>query len=468
LYFYVEPSIGKRPLGDPTRLRQVLVNLLSNSVKFTNTGMVKLHAALKDMSERTITMYFEIKDSGIGMTREQIDKIFDPFTQAESSTTRQYGGAGLGLAITRNIIELMGGEISVESTPGVGSKFSFELTFDTIDVTDDEIFEKKIVLNELEKPSFEGEILLCEDNVMNQQVICEHLTRVGLKTVVAENGKIGVELVLKRKQRGEKQFDLVFMDMHMPVMDGLEASAKILQIDPGIPVVAMTANIMANDREIYRMSGMNDCVGKPFTSQELWHCLMKYFTPVARGDMRKNAQLEADMEFHKSLQKLFVKNNRNKHEEIVKALKDGDIKLAHRLAHTLKGNAGQIGKVLLQQAAANVELFLKDGKNNVTEDLLKILETELNIVLNDFSSLFDEPPPAQPEERIPNFEQGKIQELFGKLDPLIKSGNPECLDFIKDLRAVPGSGLLIQYMEDFEFQTAYQALIELREKLETA
>jgi signal transduction histidine kinase/DNA-binding response OmpR family regulator len=390
LYFYAEPSTGKMPLGDPTRLRQIFVNLLSNAVKFTNTGMIKLHAALKERNEQTITMSFEVIDSGIGMTQEQMEKIFDPFTQAESGTTRKYGGTGLGLSITKNIVELMGGKLIVDSSPGIGSKFSFDLTFDTVDVTIDDEIEKKMTLNEIEKPIFEGEVLLCEDSVMNQEVICEHLARVGLRTVIAENGKIGVEMIKNRKQNGEKQFDLVFMDMHMPVMDGLEASAKILEIETNIPIVAMTANIMSSDREIYRMSGMNDCVGKPFTSQELWRCLMKYLTPVSGGTVQKSIQLEAELEYQKEFERMFIKNNRDKYEEIVKALESNNVETAYRLAHSLKGNAGQIGKIRLQQAAADVECQLKNGKNLSSDKQLKILESEFLMVINELSPLLDE------------------------------------------------------------------------------
>jgi len=313
LYFYVEPSLGKRPLGDPAKLRQVLVNLLSNAVKFTNVGMIKLNAVLREMNEKTITMYFEVKDSGVGMTPEQVKKIF-------SSDSPE-----LGLSITKNIVELMGGKLSIDSSPGIGSKFSFELTFDTLDVKIDDIYDEKILMNQVEKPAFRGEVLLCEDNIMNQQVICEHLTRVGLNTVVAENGKIGLDTVAGRKERGEKQFDLIFMDMHMPVMDGLEAAAKIMELNTGVPVVAMTANIMFNDREIYKKSGMNDCVGKPFTSQELWRCLMRYLTPKSVEKEHKYMQIEADMEFQKSLQAVFVKTNENKYSEIIEALEKGTL-----------------------------------------------------------------------------------------------------------------------------------------------
>jgi signal transduction histidine kinase/DNA-binding response OmpR family regulator len=484
LHFYAEPSIGKRPLGDPTRLRQVLVNLLSNAVKFTNTGTVKVLAEIKDKSEKTVTMHFEVKDSGIGMTRNQMDRIFDPFMQAETGTTRQYGGTGLGLAITRNFVELMGGKLAVESAPGVGSKFSFDLVFDTVDAGDDGTFGQKLVFNELEKPMFEGDVLLCEDNSMNQQVICEHLARVGLRTVVAGNGKIGVEMVQNRIEKGEKKFDLIFMDMHMPVMDGLEASEKIIELNAGIPIVAMTANIMSDDREIYKKSGMNDCVGKPFTSQELWRCLMKYLTPVntenkntpekksgsetgfqlnSASQLNADSLYEAEMEFQKSLQKLFAKNNQKKFDEIVKAIEADDITLAHRLVHTLKGNAAQIGKTLLRKAAADVEQLLKDGKNLVTEEHLKLLETELTVALKELNLLLEETE-IRKEEQAAALEQEQVRRLFDKLEPLLKGGNPECMNFIRDLQAVPGSELLIQQIEGFQFDMAYSTLAALRQK----
>jgi CheY-like chemotaxis protein len=348
--------------------------------------MVKLNAVLKAKTDKTITMFFEVKDSGIGMTPEQINKIFDPFTQAERDTTRKYGGTGLGLSITKNIVEMMGGKLMVESTPGIGSKFSFELTFDTIDVSVEHLFDDRVVMKELDKPAFEGEVLLCEDNSMNQQVVYEHLARVGLKTVIADNGKIGYEMVKNRLDKHEKQFDLIFMDMHMPVMDGLEASTKIKELDLNIPIVAMTANIMFNDREIYKTSGMIECVGKPFTSQELWRCLMKYFTPISSG-IDKNVNLEANVEFQKKFHGLFVKNNKEKYQELIDALDLGDIVLAHRLVHSLKSDAGQIGKIILQKAAADVEQNLKDGKKLVTAEQLNILKMELDLVINEFSSL---------------------------------------------------------------------------------
>ena len=465
LHFYAEPSVGKKPLGDPTRLRQVLVNLLSNSVKFTNSGTIKLNAVLKDKTEKTITMFFEVRDSGIGMTDEQIKKIFEPFTQAETGTTRKYGGTGLGLAITKNIVEMMGGELTVESTPGVGSKFSFALTFETIDFTKDDLLKKEVVLRELEKPTFEGEILLCEDNAMNQQVITEHLARVGLKTVVAENGKIGVEMVQSRKEKGEKQFDLIFMDMHMPVMDGLEAAEKILELNAGVPMVAMTANVMTNDTELYKLKGMDDCVGKPFTSQELWRCLIKYFKPLDWQRIDETQYTHAENKLRQKLINNFVSENSGKYGEIAEAINKGEIKLAHRLAHTLKSNAGQLGKSLLQQAAADIENQLKDGQNLVTPEQMAALETNLNEALAEFEPLVVDFSGIRAAGDAEFASVESSLELFEKLEPMLELGDLEARQYVYELRHTPGSEDLIQQIEDFDFDLALATLAKLKKNL---
>ncbi|MCL2576703.1 MAG: ATP-binding protein [Defluviitaleaceae bacterium] len=456
IYFYAEPSVGKTLYGDPTKLRQAILNLLSNSVKFTNNGMIKLHSAIRETTEDSVTMSFEVKDSGIGMTAEQLQKIFEPFTQAETGITRKYGGTGLGLAISKNIIEAMGGKLLAESTPGVGSKFSFELTFSA--VNKDDVSIERVIYDDIEKPFFDGEILLCEDNVLNQQVICEHLARVGIKTVIAENGKIGVDLITERILKNEKQFDLVFMDIHMPVMDGIEATEKIIEFNINIPIVAITANIMKNDKNIYASSGINDCVGKPFTSQELWRCLMKYFKPVARKVILNGQSDEALIQ---NIINYFVKNNSDKINEINNALNSGDIKLAHRLVHTLKSNAGQLNKTLLQLSAGEVEDRLKDGENFVPPKLIKTLETELNAALTELAPLVSKAT-FETANIIDNYAANKI---LDELHPLLKENNSDCLSFIEKLREIPGSDELIQQMDNFDFELAEKTLTELKKKL---
>jgi signal transduction histidine kinase/CheY-like chemotaxis protein len=393
LHFYAEPSVGKKPVGDPVRLRQIFVNLLSNAVKFTNTGMIKLVSDIISIDDKSITIHFEIKDSGIGMTSEQVAVIFDPFSQLEI-TTRKYGGTGLGLPITKNIIEMMGGKLYIDSTPGVGSRFSFDLTFDTIDGTIDDMFQHKNILKDVEKPLFEGEVLICEDDFMKQEVIREHLSKVGLKTEIVGNGLLGVEMIKRRVNKSEKLFDLILMDMHMPVMDGLEAAIEIVKLGVKIPIIALTANIMTDEIETYKKHGITDWVGKPFTSQELWRCLIKYLKPLNTLESQKRihgeANLDSDIEFKKSLEKYFVKTNINKYEEICKFIEEGDIKQAHRLVHALRGNAGQIGKNDLQSAANVVEHQLTDGTNTATPEQMIELKKELDSVLTEFMPLLNE------------------------------------------------------------------------------
>ncbi|MDR2570239.1 MAG: PAS domain S-box protein [Oscillospiraceae bacterium] len=460
LNVYAEAMPGRRFIGDPIRLYQALINLLSNAVKFTEAGTVKFNSKVEDIGDGRVSVYFEIKDTGIGMTTEQIDKIFEPFIQADSSTTRNYGGTGLGLTITKNIVDLMGGDLTVESTPGIGSTFSFEIIFDTIESEDELSDRNDFAL--LEKPYFDNLILICDDNPMNQEVVCEHLARVGVRTEVANNGKIGVEMVKERIDRGEKPFDLIFMDMFMPVMDGMEAASKIIALGTNTPIVAMTANIMTSELEKYRKNGMPDCLGKPFTSQDLWSVLLKYLNPIGSGQIDDTGN---DNVLQKKLYTNFVKNNQSVVDEIIEAVSIGDTKLAHRLAHTLKGNAGLIGKEDLQRAAAEVEALLKDGIASIWENKLKQLEAELMLVLSEIRPLLRVPgePEMQVEREPLNDEQ--TLSLFEVLEPMLESMNTACVDMIDEVRAVRGAEELIQQIEDYDLEAAAETLAELKKKL---
>ncbi|MCL2820116.1 MAG: ATP-binding protein [Oscillospiraceae bacterium] len=292
LYCYTEPLPGKRLIGDPFRLRQIIMNLLTNAVKFTNVGMIKALSSIISKSKGKAAIRFEVKDSGIGISPENINDIFKPFAQADDSVTRRFGGTGLGLTITRNIVDLMGGVLEVKSDYGIGSTFTFELEFELVDETDDSEYDV-VTGQDLKKPIFNGEALICDDNALNLQVICEHLSRVGVKTFVACNGKEGVDIVKKRKQNDEKPFDIIFMDIHMPVMDGIEAATLIKDMGIESPIVALTANVMSQDIILYKEKGMPDTLGKPFTSQELWNCLLKYL-PVIDSVSASNENLDED------------------------------------------------------------------------------------------------------------------------------------------------------------------------------
>ena len=462
LSFHAEASIQKYVLGDPTRLRQVFVNLLSNAIKFTSKGSVKLLASVINMTENNVTLQFKIIDSGIGMTPDQIKKINKPFVQADESTTRKYGGTGLGLTITKKILELMGGQLEIDSEPGVGTEISFCLTLETTDKTF--ILQEADDNRKIDKPAFEGTILVCEDNLMNQNVIIEHLARVGLKTEIANNGQEGIEKIQKQIDNGEKPYNLIFMDIHMPVMDGIEATRNIIQLDKQTPIIGLTANIMVTDFEKYKALGMRDCLGKPFTSQELWHCLLKYIEPIG---FTKQAEDKTDNDtiLDKQLKKDFVMYNQTKFHEITSSIETGDIKLAHRLVHTLKSNAGQIGKTALQKAAAEVEAALKNGENQTSKSQMDILKTELTAVLDElFLHMDNTAEKSRIKTSADTLDIENTKALIDILEPLLKSGNSRCLKYVNDLEKIPGSEEVIRHIQDFYFAAARKHLIKLKEK----
>jgi len=459
LHCYAEPSGRKQLLGDPIRLRQVIMNLLSNAVKFTSVGTIKLSMSVKTFSDNSVTMRFEVKDSGIGMTSEQIAKIYEPFAQADNSITRKFGGTGLGLTITKNILELMGSMLEVESTIGVGSKFGFELTFDLVD--DVPVLSSESIVGEsTERPNFEGEVLICEDNPLNQEVICTHLARVGLKTVVANNGKEGIKILEKRMRNKEKPFALIFMDIHMSEMDGLEAASKILGMGVKTPIIAATANVMYQDVEIYKKNGMSDCLGKPFTSQELWNCLIKYIPVVSYSPIDKSRKAVEDEKMNRSLKINFAKDNLSVIANITQALDIGDIKTAHRLAHTLKSTAGQIGEKSLRAAAAKVEAEISKGKSAPSKERIGVLESELNSVLDKLAPLLAE---AEARSIDKTTDAEKVREIIEKLEPMLKNKNPECEDLLDDIRSIPNSEELVSHIEMFNFKKATEEFLKIKE-----
>jgi len=453
--FYSQPLEGRFLQGDPTRLTQILINLLSNAVKFTNSGVVKVSATILNSTDDMYTINFEVIDSGIGMTPEQAENIFSPFTQADTSITRKYGGTGLGLTITKNLVEAMGGTLEVKSTPRVGTTFFFTITFTTVDATDAEA-QGAVVGAQISKPMFAGEVLVCEDNVMNQGVIRDHLDKVGIRCVIAENGQIGVDIV-KQRIAENKPFDLIFMDINMPVMGGLEAAKLISELDTGTPIVALTANVMVNDKTAYKEKGMTETIGKPFTSQELWRCLLKYFKPVSMSMEVDEVPLEDTEDFKIELITKFVKNNSDICNVIAKCLTEGDVTEAHRLAHNLKSHAGLIKQSKLQALAAKIEASLVGGENRLAESDMDALREEHGLVLIEIAPIAESVIPIV----IEDFDEEAFL-LWGEdLIRLLEDGNFGFLDYIDKVKSVPDSNKLIQCLENMDIPEALDELAAL-------
>ncbi|MBL8174250.1 MAG: response regulator [Bryobacterales bacterium] len=273
---HVPPTVPDAVLGDSIRIRQILLNMIGNAIKFTAHGEVRVGVELRrDLGDQAI-LCFLVHDTGIGIPQDKLAIIFEAFRQADGSTNRTYGGTGLGLAISRRLVEMMGGEVFVESEPGKGSTFSFTLRLDYA-----ELQSKDAPIQTAARTGPALRILLAEDNPVNQKLALRVLEKQGHFVEVVPNGKLALELL------ADHPFDLVLMDVQMPEMDGLTATRLLRERENGsgrrIPVVALTANAMKGDREKCLAAGMDSYVSKPIHVSELISAVTEWGTPVGRG-----------------------------------------------------------------------------------------------------------------------------------------------------------------------------------------
>ena len=258
---------------DPTRLYQCLANLLGNAIKFTESGHVHLFVSLEGGEDNAIVC-FEVEDTGIGIAEDKLESIFESFSQADSSTSRKYGGTGLGLAITKQLVKLLGGELVVKSELGKGSNFTIRIPAG-LNVNSQPLLGENIVkdtgeLSKKDQVSFTGNILIAEDNPANQKLIMMLLKKVGLNPTVVDDGQKAVEAVIAGA------FDIIFMDMQMPIMNGYEATREIRKKGITTPVIAFTANAMKDDEQKCIDSGCNGYLSKPVDKKKLYDFLNKY------------------------------------------------------------------------------------------------------------------------------------------------------------------------------------------------
>jgi signal transduction histidine kinase/DNA-binding NarL/FixJ family response regulator len=286
-------ELPERLVGDPMRLRQILINLVGNAIKFTEKGQVILRARTREEGDR-IVIRVEVEDSGIGIPKAVQANLFVRFSQADSSTTRKYGGTGLGLAICKQLVDLMNGSIGVDSEPGRGSRFWFEIPLRR----DDGSFDRAELIEAGPAAGLRAGLraLVAEDNRVNQLVIEGILGAAGIKASFVANGREAVDAA------GIGQFDFILMDGHMPEMDGIEAT-RLIRALPGpagrVPIIALTANALSGDRETYLGAGMNDYVSKPINTPDLLAAIarqtgatMAAFTPEIPGSAAEAANPE--------------------------------------------------------------------------------------------------------------------------------------------------------------------------------
>lgn len=416
LHFYGEDDVPSGLIGDPLRVRQILINLIGNALKFTQKGEIVVRVGLAMKSRNRVMLKFSVKDTGIGIDQKNLTAIFSPFTQGEPFITRKYGGTGLGLSICRQLVEMMGGEIWVESKPGQGACFTFTACFG---IQSREQEPEFLWPDQMRRIAGKGglggaRVLLVEDNSINRQIAREILESEGIIVENARDGSEAVRIFSSRTADSLLKFDAVLMDVQMPEMNGFEATKQIRQWESnnpgaggderpsGVPIIAMTAHAMMGDRETCIASGMNDYITKPIDHNRLFGTLKKWIFTGSGGthaiekgsepaeastvvvkagesdvvpvdffgvkdlpgiDLAKGIdRLRGNKNLYLKLLHEFGQNHSSDIEKIRRSLEEKEMELAQRQIHTFKGVVKSIAAVDLSAIAEDIEGAIKKGK----------------------------------------------------------------------------------------------------------
>ncbi len=507
-------------LGDPLRLEQVLSNLLSNAVKFTDKGYVQLGIEERHRTAAASHLQLTVADTGIGMTPEEIDRLFQEFSQADGSTTRRHGGTGLGLAITKRILGLMGGEILVTSEPGRGTIFTCYLSLERVEMAGRHRSQPKNFASgestakshalpsdgEYIQAAGEGRVtrlqgmrvLLVEDNQVNQEIAAEILAYHGAEVDLAQDGKEALDTLAAKP---DDYYHAVLMDIQMPVMDGYEATGKLRAQSryASLPIIAMTAHAMVEEQERCAALGMNAHVAKPFKMEELLATLSAFRPTLQEGvapltfavsegesisdgrsflpqavpgiDLGEGLLLCAGrVEIYSKVLQGYLREYRGLVEALRFFLANEQWKDLTRLAHSFKGLSGTIGARALRELGERIE---KAGivESSGTAGLLAELEKSLAPVLDALKSHFDD---RSKEEEISGAAMGEDEEPFALLEQLrylLAESDSAVLDFWERqqhvLRKILSPALVVKIdkkLDAFQFDEALALLSSLADK----
>ena len=417
-------GVPQQIMGDYARLRQILINLVSNAIKFTENGAIVIMVSdqLLDQSTNTYELRFDVWDTGIGMSDEQIAKLFKAFSQADKSIARQYGGTGLGLVICKQLCELMGGNISVTSTVGVGSTFSFSIVGQAIannleahtsEAIASNLKDKKILsrLDQSFANQYPFKILIVEDNPVNQQILLLMLDKLGYIPQAFSNGLEAVNNLV------EQSYDVIIMDIEMPIMDGLTASRKIRQSSNQTPwIIGLSANAFTESREIALASGMNDYLTKPLQVEGLITALERVNLSLSQENMcqvnmcQVNKYQALDLQTLEVLANavckenlpdlinLYLDHSNEAIADMYQALSDKDIKIIDAKNHSFKGGSETFGAIQLANSCKELQLVCKhllSSQSSTDEDIESIagilnkMESEYKLASQAFQKYLD-------------------------------------------------------------------------------
>ncbi len=491
----IDPDIPDNLIGDPLRFEQILVNLLGNAIKFTEKGTVTLQiqsVGEEDVSDQ-IMLEIAVIDTGIGMDNSVINRLFKPFSQGDASTTRNHGGSGLGLTICQRLVNMMGGSIKVESSPGKGSKFSFIALFHkgTLSKQKNAPIDKSNFIQRYQ--SLKGlHILVAEDHPINRQIMSEILESVGIEVKMANNGREAVQFL----QKNDNSIDLVLMDIQMPIMDGYDATREIRRLysKSRLPIVAMTAHAMQEERERCLAAGMNEHLSKPVVIENLYDMLARLTgrtaktssEPVIKDELEHQSilipeylpginietalsRINGNKRLLGQLIKIFAQDHQGITQEVRHFIADNDTLSAARLVHGLKGVAGNLSAERLQIASANLETALKNKDINASSALLPLLEAALAEVFTAATLLTET---ATPARTTGTFSSKEISSLLGELQNLLEIHSLDLSSPLDSLRAMLTQGdehnqieALAESVQRLDYQKALIILQSLAEKI---
>lgn len=379
--------LPKKIFSDPTRLRQILLNLLSNAVKFTEQGMVRINTCYLPQ-ERLVK--FEVSDTGIGMSPESVARVFEPFSQADKTTTRKFGGSGLGLSISKQLAERMGGDIVCDSQQGVGTSFTAiiplgdrgepELSYRTQDIAT----ELKHKPAPVRRQSLHGRVLLAEDTPENQQLIKLQLNKSGIDVVVVGDGRQAVDAAL------EREFDVILMDMQMPELDGIEAIKCLRRARYTKPILALTANTSQVDKENCLQAGADAFIAKPINFDTFFSLLAMYLSPQAATTCGQQTSPDTgyalpqefceDGDMHEIFQ-TFLANLPPMLDTLRQAQAQQDWQRLGHVAHQLKGLGGTFGYHEVSRVAQQIYACAAEHRFDTLKPYVDAMEQEIHMIL---------------------------------------------------------------------------------------